>query len=39
MDFPTSDVEIHQILTKGEAFDDVVIFGSCPGIAQIAAGE
>jgi hypothetical protein len=27
MDFPTSDVEIRQILTEGEAFDDVLIFG------------
>jgi len=26
MDFPTSDVEIRQILTEGEAFDDALIF-------------
>jgi hypothetical protein len=30
MDFPTSDVEIRQILTEGEAFDDVLIFGCMP---------
>jgi hypothetical protein len=26
MEFPTSDVEIRQILTEGEAFDDALIF-------------
>jgi len=26
MDVPTSDVEIRQILTEGEAFDDALIF-------------
>jgi hypothetical protein len=26
MDFPTSDVEIRQILIEGEAFDDALIF-------------
>jgi hypothetical protein len=32
MEFPTSDVEIRQILTKGEAFDNVLIlfFGCMP---------
>ena len=30
MDFPTSDVEIRQILTEGEAFDDVLIVGCMP---------
>jgi hypothetical protein len=29
MDFPTSDVEIRQILTEGEAFDDALIFFGC----------
>ncbi len=32
MDFPTSDVEIRQMLTEGEAFDDVLILAVCFGV-------